>query len=330
MKRPPLRVLPLEPQIPGEVKTASLSLPVLQRIEEAVLALLQAIRSLNPGAAPPAQKSPAIVDLANEFLISKARAQRGDRYLSLMIKQLRAFVRGREQTPAALITAAQIEHWLYSQDWAPKTKHGALLTLRTCFEFGVARSYLAGNPAKAVDLPILDAPAPGIHSPEEVRQVLARCSDPHTLRYLAIRYFAGLRGSEAEALSEEEIHVDRGFIEVKASKAKTRRRRLVKIEPNLAEWLTWSHERGGRLPLRQVNNRMAQAVKEAGVAWPQNVTRHSFVSYHLAQFQNAGKTALEAGHSEQMLFNHYRELVTLEEAAVFWAITPKTSREDSI
>jgi hypothetical protein len=75
---------------------------------------------------------------------------------------------------------------------------------------------------------------------------------------------------------------------------------------------------------------MAQAVKESGVNWPQNVTRHSFVSYHLAQFQNAGKTALEAGHSEQMLFNHYRELVTSDEAAAFWAITPQTAFEDSI
>jgi hypothetical protein len=52
--------------------------------------------------------------------------------------------------------------------------------------------------------------------------------------------------------------------------------------------------------------------------------------YNLAQFQNAGKTALEAGHSEQMLFNHYRELVTSEEAAAFWAITPQTAFEDSI
>jgi len=52
------------------------------------------------------------------------------------------------------------------------------------------------------------------------------------------------------------------------------------------------------------------------------VTRHSFVSYHLARFENAGKTALEAGHSETMLFGHYRALVTPEAAAEFWAIVP--------
>ena len=58
------------------------------------------------------------------------------------------------------------------------------------------------------------------------------------------------------------------------------------------------------------------------VAWEHNVTRHSFVSYHLAEFQNAGKTALESGHSEAMLFKHYRALVTPTAAAEFWAIRP--------
>lgn len=61
----------------------------------------------------------------------------------------------------------------------------------------------------------------------------------------------------------------------------------------------------------------------SGAPWPANVTRHSFVSYHLAAFENAGKTALEAGHSEQMLFNHYRAVVTQTTAQEFWALRPE-------
>ena len=34
-----------------------------------------------------------------------------------------------------------------------------------------------------------------------------------------------------------------------------------------------------------------------GVPWPANAPRHSFCSYHLGRHENAGKTALEAGHS---------------------------------
>jgi hypothetical protein len=72
-----------------------------------------------------------------------------------------------------------------------------------------------------------------------------------------------------------------------------------------------------------VNNRLRAVTRAVAVPWPHNATRHSFVSYHLAQFQNAGKTALDAGHTEQMLFAHYREIVQPAAAAEFWAIRPQ-------
>jgi len=41
-----------------------------------------------------------------------------------------------------------------------------------------------------------------------------------------------------------------------------------------------------------------------------------------ARSERSARTALEAGHTEAMLFAHYRELVTPEQAAEFWAIRP--------
>jgi integrase len=134
-----------------------------------------------------------------------------------------------------------------------------------------------------------------------------------------VRYFAGLRGSEAASLDESCIQPGRGFIEVTAAKAKTRRRRLVTIQPALAAWL----DTGGTLPLGDVNTKLWNLTSALAFDWPRNVTRHSFVSYHLAAFGSASKTALEAGHTEQMLFNHYREIVTPGQAAEFWGIRPK-------
>jgi integrase len=53
--------------------------------------------------------------------------------------------------------------------------------------------------------------------------------------------------------------------------------------------------------------------------------RHSFASYHLAHFQDAAKLALELGHTKQeLLFQHYQELVTPEVAAKYWDIRPVT------
>ena len=270
-----------------------------------------------------------LADVANAFLVAKARAGRSDAYLALMHKHVAAFVRGREGRLAAEISAAEIEAWLYGNTWKAKTRHGHLQTLRTLYRFAVNRALVAANPALAVDLPRLDVDEKGIHSPDQVATTLARCPDPSTLRFLVVRYFAGLRGTEAARLDENEIRLDAGLIVVAAHKAKTRRRRLVAIQPNLAAWLKATHRQGGRLPLTQLNDRQAAAVAAAGVPWPRNVTRHCFCSYHLAAFGNAAQTAMEAGHTEQQLFQHYRELTTLAGEVIsrrlareFWKINP--------
>jgi site-specific recombinase XerC len=312
--------------MPAEVNPTSAS---LQAVEAAALQLLEAVRlvrgfsvssqvvSLKNVSAPL-----TIADFFNAFLIAKARAGRSDNYTGLLLKELRSFATGREGRSVASITAHEIEQWLHGEGWSARTKRGRLLTLRNVLSWGCSRGELVCNVALGVDLPTDDSEEPpGIHTPKQVKLVLetARKLDLNTLRCMAVRYFAGLRRSEATALEEKEIGKD--FIEVTARKAKTRRRRLVKIQPALRAWL----ELGGKLPLRQVANRLTDlstATKALGIPQPRNAARHSFVSYHLAAFRSAAETALEAGHSEQMLFGHYREIVTPQEAAKFWALRP--------
>jgi site-specific recombinase XerC len=305
----------------------NLPLAALQQIEAAALQLLSAVRQAGNGSFSsntiplrPA-RLPTVADLCNAFLLAKARAGRSARYLRLLRTEIYSFAKGRERRAAESVSSAEIESWLHSQHWAARTQRGRLMTVRNLFAWCVTRSELAANPALGVDMPFDDSDTapPGIHTPDEARAVLiaARDTDLNAMRCLAVRYFAGLRTTEACALEEKEIHEE--FIEVTAAKSKTRRRRLVTIQPNLRAWLAL----GGVLPLRQVNNRLRAVVTAAGQPWPHNVTRHSFVSYHLAKFQNAGKTALEAGHTERMLFAHYRELVTSQAANDFWEIRPE-------
>jgi integrase len=301
----------------------SLPLAHLDGIERAALALLNAVQSAKglSLSAPGSARTPSLVEVCNEFLMSKAHAQRSEGYIRVTHTQLSAVTKGLKDVPLASITAAQIETWLYNQPWNAVTQRNVLRTIRTVFQYAVNRGLIVGNVAMGIDLPTVENEPPGIHTPEEVAIVLetARSLDVDLCRWLAVRYFAGLRGSEAAAISENEIQTDRGFIEVTAAKAKTRRRRLVTIQPALRSWL----DLGGTLPLGDVNTKRWRLTQAIEFEWPRNVTRHSFVSYHLAEFGSAAKTALEAGHTEQMLFQHYRELVTPDSAKEFWAIRPK-------
>lgn len=55
--------------------------------------------------------------------------------------------------------------------------------------------------------------------------------------------------------------------------------------------------------------------------WPANCLRHGFVSYHLALYNDAARTELQAGHDRAVMFRNYRELVTREAAEEFWSVS---------
>ena len=311
---------------PQSALSANLSHQALNALADAAKAVANA---LGQGSFAPASFSPPIqtglvtvAEAVNEFLKVKARAGRSDRYLRQLRVSLNSFARGRMQTDLDAVTLLDLESWLDAQGWAAKTQRGYLCDVRTLFNFAVRRGLARHNPANAVELPAFVEALPSIHTPAQVCAVLnfAREFDPVVCRALAIRYFAGLRSSEAHRLIEAEI--GRDYVEVTAAKSKTRRRRLVTIQPALRAWL----DLGGVLPLTCESNRMryfnAALLKAEGFNMSHNVTRHSFVSYHLAEFGNAGKTAMQAGHTEQILFSNYRELVTPESAKEFWAIYP--------
>ena len=50
-----------------------------------------------------------------------------------------------------------------------------------------------------------------------------------------------------------------------------------------------------------------------------------FISYRLAQMQNAAQVALECGNSPTMIFRNYRELVKPSDAESWFAIAPVKS-----
>ena len=159
-----------------------------------------------------------------------------------------------------------------------------------------------------------------ILTPEDAQTALESVrGDPYFIP-MAIQLFAGLRRAEAQRLDWAEINLNRGHIEVTAAKAKTKTRRLVTLLPNLRAILRAATNKEG--PVWTVSDRREKEIRAAfPVQVPHNAMRHSFVSYHLANFGDVSKTELEAGHDRKVLFGHYRELVTKADARKFFAIT---------
>lgn len=178
-----------------------------------------------------------------------------------------------------------------------------------------------------------------ILTPEQCRALLAAVQEhaPIMTPAVAIGMFAGLRSGEIQRLTWQDVKLDRGLIVVTSAKSKTGNRRMVSILPCLHALLEPYQPENRQEDIWPANGMRLwdrcikaagwrghvcwpPAVRKESPPWPQNALRHSFVSYHVAALQDAARTALEAGHSQEILFKHYRQLATEDEAAEFWTV----------
>src|SRR5262249_16805841 len=134
------------------------------------------------------------------------------------------------------IQCHEIDQWLRGLSVSPVTRNNSRRVLRTAFSFAVARKYCMDNPvvktAKAKEI----EGTVGILTVAETARLL-EAANADLVPFIAIAAFAGLRRAEAERLDWSEVDLESGLITVQAIKAKSARRRFVKIRSNLARWL---------------------------------------------------------------------------------------------
>jgi integrase len=276
------------------------------------------------------ERSCTALQLVKELVAAKEKDGASQRHLSDLRSRLNIFANKFDGQPVATITSAEIDDWLRSLNVSPVTRNHYRRLLVLAFNFAVKRGYATDNPAEKTDKAKEKSGNIGILSVSEAARLLASAA-PEVLPYIALGLFAGLRRAEIQRLDWSDIDFASGLIEVKAEKSKTAQRRLVKIEPNLREWLLPVRKHRGRIASEnsEFRKQLDDARAAAGLTkWPDNALRHSFASYHLAHFKNAAATAMECGHHDSRItYRHYRELVRPKEAERFWNIAPaKTSK----
>jgi integrase len=267
-----------------------------------------------------------VAELAAEVLAAKEKDGRAQMYLADLRKRLARFCQDFGNRPIASITIEEADNWLRDLPLSPKSRANYRANIGVMFSYAKARRMIDVNPLAHTAKPKLPNNPPEIFTVDELRALLETASRvaPDVVPILAIGAFSGLRDAEIKRLDWSEVVLARGHIEVKAAKAKSARRRIVQIQPNLAAWLRPYSGMAGRLVPLGARGKLDRVRKEAGLArWPNNGLRHSFASYRLAAIHDAPRVALELGHtSPQMLFSTYRELVLPEETERYWQITP--------
>ena len=268
------------------------------------------------------EKSVSVSDAMEALIGARRSAGRTETYCYDLRRRLSRFQKGFPDATVATITAADIDAWLTGLNMAPGTRNTFRRDIRTLFSYCKKRKWVTANEAMETErAKDIDKPA-SILTPGQAANLLNKCGDD-LIPYVAIGLFAGLRSSELKKLDWSQVDLDGGHIEVTAAQAKTARRRLVPIADNLRAWLEPVRQIAG--PITPLGKRKRfQKVKEAAgfKSWENNVMRHSFGSYRLAQCQDAARISLEMGNSPQMVFSHYRELVKPRDAETYWRIMP--------
>lgn len=270
-------------------------------------------------------KRKPVADAVAAMLTAKTAKGVSDVYLADLRYRLGTFAQAFHCDVSALMPD-DVAKFFGGLSLSPRSHNNFALALRTFFRFAQRHGWLS----KEVDLlerverrsekrsPV------GIFTPTELATILGVAS-PTLAPCLALGAFGGLRSAEILRLEWSDTQRHPGFIEVAAHKAKTATRRIVPIPENLAHWLANSPHNGDRVWPHSKGHfvrEIMRAARESGVRWKCNGLRHSFISFRLAEIADVNRVALEAGNSPQMIFRHYRELATPQQAWTWFSISP--------
>jgi len=284
------------------------------------------------------QRSITVRALADEYLRTKSTKNLSVVHLRDLRNRFAVFCETFGDEIVRTLTPKQIEHWLNGLKLSNQSIKNFRSRIGGLFAYGVKREYLDRNPILAIDSPKIVGGAIEILSVDQLRNLLnAAAAD--MLPLIAIGAFAGVRSAELVRLEWNDLDIPRGFVTVQARRAKTTRRRTIRMEPCLQAWLSPFIGKTGRIfdnnaaeLAERFNQKLSAIASEAGIErWPNNGLRHSFASYHCAKYQDAEKLRGDMGHtSAKLIFSTYRELVHPDEAERYFAIFPPAQAENVV
>ena len=290
------------------------------------------------------ERQVSVAELVEELIAVKEKSNLSDDYIRTL-RRLRRF--GKDfQINAHELNFPILQEYLDSMvdrrgnPTTPRTKRNYWKLINTLIQFGVKRKCISNEmleQVRGVDLPKDNPSEITIWKPSEFAEMLS-AARPELVPTLVLGGFAGIRTAEINRLDWADIDLEGKMVKVAASKAKTRSRRIVPLCDAAIAWLKPYSARTGKVAYYAETNKYAAAVMSdvrtarelqgyfAEPEWRKNALRHSYISYRLAETQNAHRVAIEAGNSENIIFKIYRELVTEEEARAWFSTYPTAEK----
>ena len=230
-----------------------------------------------------------------------------------------------------------IEAYLDRQKISNQTRKNILVKWGQFFNWAISKGYTDNNPCNNVEV-FPSGREIKRYNAAIIREMFAICEAefPDLLPYLAVCTFAGLRPSECERLTWNEILLDTNPPQIEVIKSTFAVKdftRHVTIQPNLLEWLKVCPHHDDSIIQPNFRKRFDAFKIKCGFklrgenpthpAFIPDGLRHTFASFWRAKYKNDHYLAAEMGNSVDMIRNHYNKAVRANEVDAFWSTMPR-------
>jgi integrase len=228
------------------------------------------------------------------------------------------------------VTTKNIDDWLRGLKMAGRSRNNFRNCIVLLFNFAASSGYLDRDRATAAEHTSAARKKPqriNPFTPAEMSKLLAGVED-RDLPYIALGGFCGLRTSEIERLSWEDIRWEELSIVISEDTSKqgeARRRRIAPLTAPAAAWLSKFKKRKGRVTLDDLRARANLISDATGVKWKTNGLRKGFITHRLAELKDFIRVAFEAGNSPAIIRKTYDGVATEKEGKAWFSIMPKTA-----
>ena len=222
-----------------------------------------------------------------------------------------------------------------------KTYNNYFTYIRTFLNWCVKRrKYIAENPLEGIKVV-----APQWKRPEYLnaadaeklfRALEADVARPECLAYATVAFFCGVRAAEIErgASKEGAVEIDipnktMVIVEVKRYTQGAHPRSFT-IPDNALAWMrSFDFMSAWKQITSKTIDGVIAAAEKAGVKYPRNAARHSFITHHYAAYESLDRTCKIAGTSAQMVKNNYSGLGKQPDGLKYFAIMPKNKKSET-
>lgn len=273
--------------------------------------------------------APSIKEAYKQFIEWEEQSGRSKLHIRTLKTHSRAFLEhfsekipGEVSTPALVSWAAK----LGVSGKSARTQRNEINAARNFLSWCKTKNWIANLPViNERVMPRMETKEPEIYTAAEIQEFfdLLEAEYPEAIPHFAVRAFLGLRTSEAERLTWEDVEMETRMLRVRAKKTKTGRARTLDgdLVPDTAfVWL----EKYGEYSFH-VSTKKQKAIANKFGKFKHNALRKSFATMLTSLRKNQQETMLATGHTNmQTLKRHYEGTKQARaEAQAYFSVMPK-------